>query len=466
MFPKKSNQFKNILVLGLGGVGYYLAKRLTHDGHAVTAIESDKNRIRRADGDFDARLIHGDGLQFDCWREANAQVMDYLIAVTNNDAVNALASAIADKFGIARKIARVRSLELFDQHTMLNARDMKIDLIIHPEELTAQEIVRLIKIRSGNVIIDIAEGQMEVLSTRVHEDAPWAHKILREISQIHSEFPFRIVSIARGIKTMMPGGDHEILPGDQVFILANSRNLPSLMELTGIDRHRHQKVMILGGGLIGSRVAQLLEDSFEVTLIEKEADRAEELSASLSHAEVLHGDGSFADTLVQAGILDMDTIITATNDNETNIMSCLLAKHVIDTQQTHLSGPLSKTIALVDKEQYLVLAATMGADIVLSKKVLAGNEILKFIRRGHLLSVSHMHGIDAEVIELVAGEGSMITKKPLYKLASLKDKMVIGGVFQDGKWQIAVGNTHIRPSDRVITVCQSQHLKDLQMMFF
>ena len=179
---------ENILILGLGGVGYYLAKRLVHEGYGITVIESEGKLARLADGDLDARLIQGNAMSIQCWREADAEKMDYLIAVTDNDAVNMLASIIADRFGIQRKIARVRSLEFGDKDSVLKAKDLKIDLIIHPEELTAQEIVRLIKIRAGNDIIDIAEGAIQVMATRIHETSPLAYKKLKEISKIYHGF--------------------------------------------------------------------------------------------------------------------------------------------------------------------------------------------------------------------------------------------------------------------------------------
>lgn len=466
MFGKKATASENILILGLGGVGYYLAKRLVHEGYGITVIESENELIRQADGDMDARIIQGNAMSIECWREADAGKMDYLIAVTNNDAVNMLASMIADRFGIPRKIARVRSLEFGSHDSVLNTKDLKIDLIIHPEELASQEIVRLIKLRAGNDIIDIAEGQIQVMAARIQERSPLAYKKLKDISQIHNHFPFRVVAIARGITTIIPGGDHEILPQDQVNIMAGSQDLPQLMELTGVRQERRHRVMILGGGLVGSRVADLLEKSVEVKLVEKDEKCAQELSFTLKNAEVLHGDGSDAAVLVSAGLLDMDTFITATGENETNIMSCLLAKHLMNKQDENSEGRQRKSICLVNKEDYLVLAATMGSDIALNKKIMAGNEILKFIRRGELLSVAHLHGFDAEVVEILAAPNSPITRKPLSKLdPAFYGKIIIGAIFRDGEWQIAVGDTHIHGDESAIVACTSLHLKDVQNLF-
>lgn len=466
MFGKKTKISEKILILGLGGVGFYLAKRLVHEGYAVTVIERDNRLIRQADGQIDARLIQGNGMSISCWKEADADQMDCLIAVTDNDAVNMLAAMIADRFGILRKVARVRSRELDNTNAILSAEDLKIDLVIHPEELTAQEIVRLIKLRAGNDIIDIAQGQIQLMATRIHESSPLSFRKLKEISQIHHDFSFRVVAVARGITTIIPGGEHKIHPQDQVYIMAGSEDLPRLMELTGVRKQRRHRVMVLGGGLVGSRVAELLENSVEVKLIEKDEMYAQELSHRLKNTEVLHGDGSDSNVLTAAGLLDMDTLITATGDNETNIMSCLLAKHLMNGNNSDASNKRGKSIALVNKEDYLVLAATMGSDVALNKKILAGNEILKFIRRGELLSVAHLHGFDAEVVELVAAPESQITRKPLSKLdPSFYGKIIIGGIFRDNEWQVAVGDTHILADERVIVVCKSLHLKDVQRLF-
>jgi trk system potassium uptake protein TrkA len=453
----------NILILGLGGVGFYLAKRLSHEGHAVTIIEQIPEAINHADGEIDARLIRADAMDFSTWLDADAKTMDYLIAVTDDDAVNILSALIADRCGIRQKIARVRSLALWEKDAPVNANDVKIDFVIRPEELAAREIARLLKLRAGNVVFEIADGQLQVVGTRIDEESPLARKSLQELTQKYSNFYWRVVSIARGINTIIPAGDEELLPGDSAFILARTKDLERLLELAREPSDPgHHRVLIIGGGLVGSRVAQMLEATFPVRLIERDPQRAEELSHQLKRTEVLHGDGSDVGTLLQAGLLEVDTIVAATSHNETNIMSCVVAKNVIKDKAVDPADTPVRTISLVDREEYLVLASTMGADVVLSKKVLAANEILKYIRRGQLLSVAHLHGLEAEVVELVVGDGAPITRKPLSKTNGLRGKIIIGGFSRSDGWQTAVGSTHLQPGDTVIAVCTSDHLKDLQ----
>jgi len=466
MFGKKKNLPLNILILGLGGVGYYLAQRLAHEEYAITIIEPDSKILNQANGQIDARLIKGSALDISCWQEAEAGKMQCLIAATDNDAINMLSSVLADKFGIDRKIARVRTRDFGHEDSILTSEDLKIDLLINPEELAAQEIVRLIKLNAGNEIIDIADGQIQLLATEITSQSPFAHKKLKEIAQEFNQFPFRVVAVARDIRTIIPSGDQELLPSDQVFIMAANRDLPKLMELTDIRLHRQQKVMILGGGMVGERVAELLQKSVKVTLVEADAARAEQLSYSLAHTEVLHGDGSNGEVLLAAGLLNVDTFIATTGENETNILSCLLAKGLLRQRKQHPDQVEARTISLVTKEDYLVLAQTTGSNIALNKKVMAGNEILKFIRRSELLSVAHLHGFDAEVVELIAARKSPITKKPLSKLDPYySDKLIIGGVLGEDGWRVAVGQTHIREDERVIVICPSMYLKDVRKLF-
>jgi trk system potassium uptake protein TrkA len=461
--PAKST---NILILGLGGVGFYLAKRLIHEGYAITVIEPERSGISYADGSLDARLIHGSAMSIENWREADAGKMDYLIAVTDNDAVNMMACLIADRFGVGRKIARVRSLDFGGQGSILSSEDLKIDLIIHPEELATQEIFRLIKLRAGIDIIDVADGQIQVMATRIDEKSALANRELKDIARDYRDFPFRVVALARGITTLIPGGNQKLLPQDQAFFMAGSENMPKLMDIIGVKQQKRHRVMILGGGLVGRRLAKLLGKSVEVKLIEKDERCAQDLSYELPHTEILIGDGSESNVLVSAGLLEMDTFITATGENETNIMSCVLAKHIMNSQNSRSAGRQGKCIALVNKEDYVVLAATMGSDVAMNKKILAGNEILKFIRRGELLSVAHLHGFDAEVVEIIAAPDSPITRKPLSRLdPSFYGKIMIGGVYRRGGWQVAVGDTQIQHNERVIVICMSQHLRDVQKLF-
>jgi trk system potassium uptake protein TrkA len=305
---------------------------------------------------------------------------------------------------------------------------------------------------------------MQVIATRIRKDSSLANRKIKDIAQDLEGFPFRVVAIARELNTLIPGGDETLEPDDLVFILARRETIPTLMLVAELGARRRSRVMILGGGRIGSRIAELLQDSFKVTLLESDVARAEELSEQLGHVELLHGDAADSDTLLMAGLLKMDTVIAATGDNETNIMTSVLAKNLIKNQPGDLHGKESTAITFVKREKYLGIAAAMGNDIVLNRKILAGDQILKHLFRGEMLSAAHLNGVDAEVVELVAGHRAAITKRPLSGIRGLEDKIIIGGIFQDERWQTAIGSTVVREGDRVIGVCRSDALPELERL--
>lgn len=455
------------MILGLGGVGYYLAKRLQYEEYAVTAIESEPDQVSYADETLDIQLVRGHAMDLTCWQQVQPERCSCAVAVTNNDAVNMMVAQIAARFGIPNKIARVRSLQYGMTGSLLSSADLRIDLLINPENIVAEEIARLIKLRNGNEVIDIAENQVQLVAARVGDHSPLAHKKLKDITLDYPAFDFRVVAVARGITTIIPSGNREILPHDQLIVMVGTKHLAGVMEMAGLAQTNRQRLMILGGGLVGKRVAELLQKSVKITLVEIDEARAAALSNELSGAEVLHGDGSKAAALTMAGVQEFDTFLAATGDNETNIMSSLLAKNMMLHTAGRAPGDgTEKTIALVNKEDYQVLAATIGLDIALNPKIMAANAILKYIRRSELLSVAHLHGFDADVVELVAGLNSPITKKPLFKLdPHYRGKILIGAVLRNGVWEIAVGDTHIQPEERVIVVCLSLQLKEVRKLF-
>lgn len=462
---KKSEK---ILILGLGGVGRFVAQRLSQEGHHVTVIEHNREKIRAADTELDARLIRGDARSFVSWHEAEAHKMDYLIACTSDDALNIVASKIGKELGIPHKIARVRTMEVWSPNAIVNANDLEIGLVIRPEELAAQEIVRLIKMSSGNVLLDVVDrGTLQVLGVTVTRDAPFVGRSLAGFAKHFKDIVFRVVAAARDIETIIPGGDFVIRPDDRLYVMASPANMPRLMSLFDVTSRSQSRdnVLIIGGGMIGVRIAQLLQRTFDVRMVERDEEHAEELQHKLRATEVLHGDGSLQETLLEAGLMQMDTIITTTGDNETNIMTAVLAKHLIDVRSD--GARTGKTVALVKKEAYVSLASTMGTDIAIDAKVLAANQILRYIRRDHVLSVSHLHGSEAEAVELIAVAGSAITRKPLHALSVLNGRITIGAVRdpKEGGWEVADGSTQVKAGDRVVCICRERDLGELQRLF-
>jgi len=459
--PRRASR---ILLLGLGGVGLYLAKWLTQEGFSLTAIEADGARLSLADAELDARLIQGDALDLDTWEAVRGERFDYVIAVTSHDAANLAAAVLARRIGAKHIIARVRRLQLWRPDGLLPASELGIDLLIRPDELAAQEIARLLKMRSGGLEIEI-DRSMRVLGAHLESSSALAGRALRQLTDDFAGLRFRVVAIARDARTLIPGGDEVLRAGDHLFVLTHANDQARCRRILGISRERAHRLMIVGGGLIGARVAELLQDTMPVRVLEADERRAEALTRRLPGVKVLHGDGSTAAVLKRAGVRGVDTVVTATGDDETNVLTAAMAKHLLQSARPAAS-PRGRTIALVRKEEYLVLASFLGSDIVLAPKVLAGNRVLQHIRRGKLLALAHLHGCDAEVLELVADRGAPITQKPLKELGDrMVGRAMIGAVHQGGDWRIATGDTHIQPGDKVIGICLHDELPALESLF-
>jgi len=430
----------------------------------VTVIEKDPVLIERGQRELDARLVEGDATDFRIWNKASASDNDYVVCVTNDDAVNLVAAMLAQQFNIEYKVVRNSTIDMWSGDAMLQQTHLGINHLIRPEELAAQEVVRLCKMRAGNVIVDVGDGQLQVIAIHVQRQSAFAHMVVADLAKKYDRFPFQIVGVTRDIQTIIPNGSFKLEPGDHLFVLINKENVKYLLEYVDYTERYKRNVLIVGGGLVGSRVAELLQDDYNVRLIENHEDKAENLSFKLRNTTVLLGDGADKETLMTAGLLKMDTIVASTTDNDTNILVTVLAKHLIKTHRPEFAEQ-ERTIALIKREEYAMLAAALGTDFAVNDKTLAANEVMRYLRRGHVLSVQHLHGCEAEIVELLADEGSAITKQKIADFRGFEGDFLIGAIRRGEQWVIASGNMHIQPGERVISVCADNSLGNLQRLF-
>ena len=212
--------------------------------------------------------------------------------------------------------------------------------------------------------------------------------------------------------------------------------------------------MILGGSKIGRRAAELLQKEMTIKLIESNEDKTLSLAEDLSDTLIIHGDGRDIDLLAQEGIIDVDAFVAVTEDAETNIISCLMAKHL----------GVTKAIALVDKADYVPLTQTIGLDSLINKKLIAATNILQFIRRGEVIAQTTLEGIDAQLFEYIAQSNSPITKKAVKDIGFPKEA-IIGGVIRGKESFIAVGNSQIKPNDKVVIFSLPGGVKKIEKFF-
>jgi len=444
----------NILIIGAGEVGFHLTKRLAAEKHDITIIEQDPLMARRAEEQLDAAVILGSGSSFRDLLNAKIEETDILAAICNSDEVNLLACRFAHKLNIPFKIARIRNPEFVEPDFLLTREEMGVDLLIHPEKETAEAIIRLIKQSSATDIIEFADGKIQIVGIRLEKDTYLSHKTLQDIWKEWGNIAARVVAIKRKENTLIPRGNEILTPGDQFFVICDKQLIPEIVQLAGKEKVSIQNIMILGGGLIGQYVARELEDRLNIKIIESKSEKSHQIADMLKKTLVIHGDGTDMDLLAAEGIMDMDSFIAVTGDDETNIISVLMARHI----------KVPRTIALLNKTEYMPITPTIGMDAVVSKTLITVNAITRFIRKAPLESVASIPGLDAEIMEIVPQANSRIIKKTL-KDCHFPRYAIAGAILRGDSAVIPTGDTQVLEGDRVVVISLPKAVAEVEKLF-
>jgi trk system potassium uptake protein TrkA len=440
--------------LGAGEVGYNLAKLLSYEKHDIVIIEPNAGRAKRARENIDIQVFEGTGSSPDDLKEANIEKADMVVAVSNNDEVNLIACLIAGKFNVPTKIARVKNREFTREDCVMNAKSLGIDLIIHPESEVAKAVVNLLRLTAATDILEFADGKILLLGIQLDKNCELLGKSLMEVAGSVENLTFRTVAILRRDRTIIPRGADIFMNNDRVYVMTQRENLPDVLKMAGKENVKMENVMILGGGQTGTEIAAQLEDSINVKIIESNTDKTHVLADRLQKSLVIRGDGRDINLLALEGIIDMDAFISVTGDDETNIISCLVAKHL----------EVPRIISLINKTDYTPIIPTIGIDAYVSKQIVTVDQILKFIRRGSIVSVASIPGLAAEVIEYFTNENSKITRKPVSEIHFPKGAL-LGAVVRGEEFFIPVGDSQLEAGDKVVVFAMPTSIKEVEKLF-
>jgi trk system potassium uptake protein TrkA len=443
-----------IVIAGMGDVGYHLAKELSNESHDIIAIDNNPQRLAQVDSAADILTISGSATSLTNLRDAKVDKSDLFVAVTSSEETNISSAIIAKKIGAKKTIARIANAEYLADDVVVNFKELGINFMIYPEELAAQETVNLIKRTAATDLMEFEGGKLSVMGLRLDKNAPIIRKTLSEIGHEYPNIDFRIVAMYRNFRTIIPKGKDKFLHNDQVFVITKPEGIEMILKLAGKENIKFDNIMILGGSKIGRRVAVLLQKDMSIKLIESNEEKTFTLADDLHDTLVIHGDGRDIDLLAQEGIIDVDAFVSVTEDAETNIITCLMAKHL----------GVTKAIALVDKTDYVPLTQTIGLDSLINMKLIAATNILQYIRRGEVLAQTTLEGIDAQLFEYVAQPNSPIVKKPVKDLGFPKEA-IIGGLIRGEESFIAVGDSQIKPNDKVIIFSLPDGVKKIEKLF-
>ncbi|MBN4085295.1 Trk system potassium transporter TrkA [Flavobacteriaceae bacterium AH-315-B10] len=446
-----------IIIAGAGEVGFHLAKLLSYESQEITLIDTNKESLSYANNRLDIKVIKGDSTSISNLKEARVHISDLVIAVTSSETTNITTCVLAKQLGAKKTIARISNSEFIEHKQELGFINFGIDELISPESLAAAEIELLLNQSAFDDTYEFENGALTMLGLNLSRTAQFVGKSVKDAAKLIPETHFMPIAIQRygTHNTIIPRGDTVFKERDHVVFITSKAGDEELCKLTGKIKTEIKNVMILGGGRIGSKAAKdLTQSKFSIKIVEKNKERAFELADEIPNALVISGDGRNVDLLDEEGISDMDAFISVTGNSETNIMSCLVAK----------SKGVRKTIALVENMDYFELSQSIGIDTLINKKLLAANNIFRYIRKGEVVAMTKLNNMNAELLEFVVKPTSKICNKIIREL-DFPRSATIGGVIRDDEGLIALGGFKIETGDRVVVCSLPRALKKVEALF-
>lgn len=446
-----------ILIAGAGEVGYHLAKFLSVESQNITLLDVDEDRLKYADKHLDIKTLKGDSTSISLLRDAQVGQSDLMIAVTASETTNLTTCYIAKQLGCAKTIARISNPEFIDSDSDIDFKKMGVDELISPEKLAANEIKLLLGQSAFNDTFEFEDGKLNLVGLCLNEEAPFIGKTVKEAASIFPEVHYNPVAIKRkGTQySLIPKPDTKYQKEDQVYFVTTKEGVEELYKMSGTVAEEIKNVMILGGSRVGQKTAvDLCARKFNVKIIEKNEKKADDLADRFPNALLVKGDGSNVELLKEESLEAMDAFIAVTGNSETNIMSCLVAK----------SKNVKKTIALVENMDYFQLSHSIGIDTLINKKLIAANEIFRYVRKGDVVALTRLNNLDAEILEFAVKSNSAVANEYLRDI-NLPKFSIIGGVIRADEGIIPGADFKVLAGDKIIVCCLPSAIRKTENLF-
>ena len=396
------------LVLGAGKVGSSLALRLLQEDIGVTLVDDNYDRLLRLQQQLDIQIVHGWPSHPAVLEQAAGDSTDLLIAVTDNDEINLVACQIAESvLKIPKCIGRVRENYYNYRSTMFGDSSNRYTLI-SPEREVSQYLRSMIEYPNAETVVDFVHGRVKLATTRAYKNGPLVGNRLCAAREHIPEADARVVAIYRNEQVIIPDGDTIIQEDDQVFFIASRKNLRAVMNEFRRSKGHYKRVTLVGGGNIGFDLAYSLEKHFQIKIIERDVERCNMLAAKLKSSLVLNGDGTDLQLLTRENIASSDVFCAMTDNDESNLLACVLAKQL----------GARKTIVLINNPAYISLIEkkVMDIDLYLSPQYITLSSLLSHIRKGDVVRAHTLRQGNAEAMEIIVHgkeENSRVVGRPV-----------------------------------------------------
>jgi trk system potassium uptake protein TrkA len=408
---------------------------------------------------LDIRTVIGHASHPDVLYRAGIEDADLIFAVTNDDEINMIACQVAySLFQTPTRLARVRSSDYSNQPGLFRPSAMPVNYLINPEQLVTRNIQRLIDRPGAFEVLEFADGRIQLAAVRVEHDGPLVAKGLSELDRWIASSRCRIVAVFRGGKSFAPDHDYRVRSGDEIYFVAERRNVRTVLSAFCDVERTNRKIMIAGGGNLGLGLAQLIEADHNVKLIERDPERCRHLAGSLRRTIVLNGDATDPELLQAEGIDATDVFCATTNEDKTNVISAMLAKRL----------KARKTLSIVNDAAHADLAEGSMVDVVVSPAQVTIGALLTHIRRGDIVVVHSLRRGSAEAIEIVAhGDRSTshVVGRRIQDLP-LGEGVSICAIVRQNRILFPDPEQEIESQDRVVVfLADKQQVSNVELLF-
>ena len=451
----------NIIICGAGRVGFTIAKVLSEQNHSITVIDQFSEDIQKINEDLDVRAIVGKATYPSVLEKANAAEADMIIAVTRNDEINMLICQIAYSiFNIQKKIARIRSKDYLNPkfYKVYNKENLPIDVIISPEIEIAKSIQRKLEAPGALDNVTFAQNKIRLLEILVTERCSLINIPLNELTKKFPKLEANILGVIRNDKFIIMKKNDVMNKDDKAYVIINSEQMQQTLQAFGHEEKISTKILIIGGGNIGFNLAKNIEQSFEsarIKIIEKDKSRAEMIANELNNSIVINGNGLDENVLTEANLEEIETVIALTNDDEDNLMACVLVEKFSKDK---------RTMALINKPNYSLLQSSLKIDDLIDPRMNTVSSILKHVHKGTIETAYTILNGEYEVIEAEIIETSELINKEL-KNSNLPDEIRIGAILRDKNIIIPRSNFIFKKEDIVVFLAKRDQLSIVENMF-
>ena len=451
----------NIIICGAGKVGFSISQQLSAQGHSITVIDQSSEDIKKINDALDVKGIVGRATLPSVLENAGAEKADMIIAVTRNDETNMVVCQLASSlFNISKKIARIRTKDFLEgkRHKLYSKSNIPIDVIISPEIEVAKSLFRRLEAPGALDNVPFANNKLKMLEILIEKKCPIINIPLKKLTEKFPNFKANILGAVRKDKFLILKKEDKILEGDQVYVVVSTDQLNDILKTFGHEEKISKKILIIGGGNIGFNLAKMLENNFDdmrVKIIEKNKARAEEIANELSSSIVINGDGLDEEILKEANLEETETVLALTNDDENNIMACVLAEK---------SGLQKRTLAITNKSNYNLLQSSLNIDDLIDPRMTTVSRILEQVHRGSIGSVYSLLDGEYEFLEAKVSEKSELIEKKI-KDSNLPETIRIGAIVRKDKVIIPKSSLIFEKDDLVVLLVHRDNLKDIENIF-